>query len=91
MTNNNFKTFIGNALPTVVLSTASPYKFPQSVLKSINGKKIVDAFTASYTLEDLTAMPIPEQIKGLSTKVKRFTKVIEKEQAFDAVMEFIKK
>ncbi len=85
-----FKSFKGNNLPTVVLSTASPYKFPQSVLKAINEKTVTDAFKASYELEDLTAMPIPEQIKELKNKEKRFTKVIEKDQAFDAVLEFIK-
>ena len=85
-----FKSFKGNNLPTVVLSTASPYKFPQSVLKAINEKTVTEAFKASYELEDLTAMPIPEQIKELKNKEKRFTKVIEKDQAFDAVLEFIK-
>ena len=52
----------------VVLSTASPYKFPQSVLKAIVGKNVADAFDASKKLENETGMPIPDAILGLNKK-----------------------
>ena len=84
-----FKSFTDDKYKTVILSTASPYKFPQSVLKAIIGKNVSDAFNASYKLEEETGMPIPEEIKGLKNKEKRFTKVIEREETLKAVNEFI--
>ena len=84
-----FKSFTDDKYKTVILSTASPYKFPQSVLKAIIGKNVSDAFNASYKLEEEPGMPIPEEIKGLKNKEKRFTKVIEREETLKAVNEFI--
>ena len=75
--------------PMVVLSTASPYKFPQSVYKAITGKKITDAFTSAYKLNELTAEEIPEQILNLKDKELRFTKVVDKKDIFDSVKEFL--
>ena len=75
---------------TVVLSTASPYKFPESVLCAITGKKCQDAFASASKLLSETAMPIPEKILELKKKEKRFNLVIEKEQAEKIVLDFIK-
>ncbi len=74
---------------TVVLSTASPYKFAIDVLKAITGKTEKDAFKAAKKLYVETATPIPEQISALESKEKRFTKVIERDKTVEAVMEFI--
>ena len=71
---NNFLSFTENKNPTVVLSTASPYKFTQSVLKAIMGKSVSDAFKGAEKLMNETAMPIPEQISSLKNKERRFTK-----------------
>ncbi len=78
-------------LQTVVLSTASPYKFPQSVLKAITGKKSEDAFKCAEILFDKTAFPIPEQIEGLRKKEKRFTEVIDRTETVSSVMNFVSK
>ena len=78
-------------LPVVVLSTASPYKFSQNVYKSLTGKNELDAFKAAEKLYNETATPIPEQIRLLKTKERRFNKVIEKTQTVQAVMDFISK
>lgn len=80
-----------NPKNTVILSTASPYKFPQSVYKALTGKNELDAFKATEKLFNQTATPIPEQIKTLKTKEKRFTTVIEKTETLNAVLEFINK
>jgi len=88
---DGFKCETDNELNTVVLSTASAYKFSQNVLKSITGKAQPDAFKAAKTLNEETAAPIPEQITALGTKTRRFNKVIDRTQTVDAVMEFISK
>ncbi len=87
---NNFKRYTGDELPTVVLSTASPYKFTQSVLKAIGGKVEKDAFLCAEKLYSLTAMPVPEQIRSLKGKERRFNKVIERNETEKAVLEFVK-
>ncbi len=75
--------------PVVVLSTASPYKFPQTVYKAINGKYIADAFIATAKLNELSAAPIPTQISELKKKPVRFDKMIDKNQTGTAVFEFV--
>lgn len=76
-------------LPIVVLSTASPYKFPQNVLLALSGKNTKDAFNASEKLRDLTAYPIPNQISELKVKAVRFNESVDKTGTKDAVIKFI--
>ncbi len=78
-------------IPSIVLSTASPYKFPQSVLKAITGKNVTDAFKSAQTLNSQTAMEIPKQILELKEKEIRFNTVIDKKEIFDKVKEFVAK
>lgn len=84
-----FKGFYEDAGKTIVLSTASPYKFPQSVLKALTGKGVGDAFDASKKLENLTGMPMPEGLKTLRNKKKRFNTEIDRNKTKEAVDEFI--
>lgn len=87
---NTFEGYGESDGATVVLSTASPYKFPESVLNAIMGKKGKDAFDSANKLCNETAMPIPEKITELKSKEKRFNLVIEKEEAEKTVLDFIK-
>ncbi len=86
---NRFVEDTGNKNATVVLSTASPYKFAHDVLKAIDGSAPADAFKSAYKLNEQTAFPIPEQILTLKEKEKRFTKIINRDKTVEAVMEFI--
>lgn len=76
---------------TVVLSTASPYKFTKDVLTAINGKAPEDAFKCAQKLFELSALPVPEQLVALKTKDKRFTQVVERTDALKEIMDFIGK
>lgn len=73
----------------VVLSTASPYKFCQTVLKAITGKSPSDAFISANMLMNETACPVPNQITELKTKEKRFSNVIDKKDTEKAVYDFV--
>ena len=56
--------------PAVILSTASPYKFSESVLASLQGEDAVkgmDAFRCAQKLEELSGVPVPRQIRELQT------------------------
>ncbi len=59
----DYRLATGDANPTVVLSTASPYKFAQSVLEALTGIRQPDGLRPGGT----TAMPnrIPVQLAGL--------------------------
>lgn len=67
----------------VVLSTASPYKFPGSVLKAVGQPVPQDEFEALKELEQFSKLPAPEALKNLQTMPVRFTQIIEKEQILD--------
>ena len=84
-----FIDYTNNDNTVVVLSTASPYKFAHDVLRAINGKVPEDAFKCANMLYEQTATPIPNQILELKTKERRFTKVIDKNDTVNAVMEFV--
>jgi len=77
--------------PTVIVSTASPYKFSQDVLYAITGNDVNDSFKASKRLYTATAMPIPDNLLQLKEKSVRFEETAEREKIFDKVLEFIQK
>lgn len=87
---NKFVNYTDSQDKTVILSTASPYKFPQVVLQAITGKNEKDAFKASDKLSNETAMPIAEQILALKTKEKRFFNQVEKQEVLSEILDFIK-
>ena len=51
--------------PTVILSTASPYKFPAAVLSALGEKPDCDEFQMMDALEELTGVPMPQNLRGL--------------------------
>ena len=51
--------------PTVVLSTASPYKFPAAVLSALGKLPDCDEFAMMDALEILTGVPMPANLRGL--------------------------
>lgn len=52
---------------TVVLSTASPYKFAPAVLAALGQKVPDDAFAAMAELQTLTGVPVPTPLAELQT------------------------
>ena len=76
-------------LPAVIVSTASPYKFPADVYEAITGEREDDAFEATKKLNEETALEIPEPLQGLKTKAVRFNDVIPKEDVAKAVLQYI--
>ncbi len=71
----------GDETPTVIVSTASPYKFSKAVLDAVtSGAYTADnEFDMVSELEALTGMPAPAPLKGLKGKTPRFTTVCEKD------------
>ena len=58
----------GTKAPLVILSTASPYKFPAAVLAAIGGKTGGDEFAQMDSLASLTGVPVPRALASLRGK-----------------------
>lgn len=70
----------GDMTPTVIASTASPYKFGASVLSALAGENAQgDEFEMVAQLEDMTKVAAPIQLKGLKDKEVRFNNVCDKD------------
>ena len=72
--------------PMVVLSTASPYKFPAAVLSAIGGDLSGDEFDQMERLSEITGVPIPRNLATLRGKEERHTGVIDKEDMLEFVL-----
>ena len=76
----------GDSRPMVVLSTASPYKFPAAVLEAIGGDLTGDEFDQMERLEAVTGVAIPKNLSTLRGKLERHTGVINKDEMLDFVL-----
>ena len=74
--------------PMVVVSTASPYKFPQDVMYAVTGNDIKDSFKAIKHLHMATAMKVPKSLSKLREKKVRFTEVADKDKLYERVLAF---
>ncbi|MCR4677059.1 MAG: threonine synthase [Sphaerochaetaceae bacterium] len=79
-----------SSTPTVVLSTASPYKFPQAVLKALGQSEEGNCFDLLRRLNGYTGVPVPQNLKNLEGKKVRFNKSIEKNEINDFVLSTLK-
>ena len=77
----------GDDRAMVVLSTASPYKFPVAVLTAIGGDTSGDEFQQMERLSAMTGVAIPKNLAGLQGKPERHTGVIEKDTMLDYVLD----
>ena len=63
--------------PVVVLSTASPYKFPAAVLNALGETPDEDEFAALEQLHGVTGVAIPQNLAALRTMEVRHRDVID--------------
>ncbi len=77
----------GDNIPTVIASTASPYKFAASVLSAVSDKTAASEFDTVRLLSEITNTEIPAPIKALETAKIRFNDICEKDNMLSAVFE----
>lgn len=78
----------GDETKTVIVSTASPYKFPRSVACSIGIETDgLDDFVCATKLSEETELKIPEAIDGLENRRVIHSKVFSKTEMPEAVKE----
>lgn len=75
----------GDKSPTIIASTASAYKFSDSVAKSIGLGEEKDGFAYISALNKKTDVKIPEGLKNLENKEIRHTGVLDIEQMQESV------
>lgn len=71
--------------PTIVLSTASPYKFCKDVYEAITSKQIDDDFEAMDALHTFTNVEIPSNLATLKNMPIRFTRSITLNEAMHTI------
>lgn len=76
--------------PTVIVSTASPYKFADAVLRAVTNDSVPDDdFARLDVLAECTDTVIPEPIRTLQSRPIRFDRVCEKNEMKDAVRDML--
>ena len=69
----------------VIASTASPFKFCQSVISALGGTVSGDGTELLDQLHDMTGAPIPAPLAALSGLKPRFDLVIDRENILNTV------
>lgn len=80
----------GDETHTLVVSTASPFKFCDSVL---SGLGVTDLATGTGLLDQLsekTGIPVPPPLAALKNKASRFDKTVSTDRMSDQVLEMLK-
>ena len=72
--------------PVVILSTASPYKFPAAVLEGIGEAARGDEFAVMEQLHAVTGVPVPKNLTGLKERKVLHKDVIAPEEMLDYVL-----
>ena len=82
----------GDDIPTVIDSTASPYKFSKAVLNAVKSGNIdsADEFDMVDELNKVSSLEVPEPLKSLKNKTVRFTDVCNKSDMSEMVFRLLK-
>ena len=83
---DEYRAQTGDMTQSVVVSTASPYKFAASVLEALEGSSPANEFDALAELEQATNVACPPPLRGLDKKPVRFNTVCDAAQMVDYVV-----
>lgn len=78
----------GDMTPTVIVSTANPYKFSRDVYAAISEGSETDDFSAIRRLNLLTGFEVPEGLAELKNLPRRFTEVLDKTELINKILEY---
>ena len=79
----------GDTTPTVIVSTASPYKFPSSIVRAIDSvhQEKTDDVDAIITINELSKIDIPQAVKTALTAPIRHQKTVTIEEMRSVVVD----
>ncbi len=85
-----YRAITGDRARTVIVSTASPYKFAGSVLEALGRENLPeDDFEKAELLEQISGVPVPQPILELRQAQPRFHDCCAPEEMEAAVAEFL--
>ena len=82
----------GSDRPILVVSTASPFKFPDTILSALGEAVPENEAERIYALEDATGLTAPKCLRSLKDKAERFTDVSAPElmgNALDSILQSV--
>ncbi len=85
----DYKKDFGKEIPVVVLSTASPYKFPAAVSKALNLPFEGDEYKQIEAIQNKTGITVPKNLSSLQNKPVLHNQVIDKDKIIDYVLEVL--
>ena len=88
---NDYLTETGDQTKTVVVSTASPYKFAHDVYAAVSGKDEPDPFKAVKKLHSYTMTAIPKEISELQYLEPIHTDVVAVKDIEKAIFAYFEK
>ena len=80
----------GDDTVTLVVSTASPFKFCSAVLDALGVSEVKSGTDILDQLSELTGVEVPAPLANLKGKQRRFDSVTEKENMVDQVLAMLK-
>ena len=80
----------GDQTPSLVVSTASPFKFCDSVLNALGVRNLDQGLGIIDQLSQYTGVSAPAPLENLKGKAVRFDQVTDKEHMADRVLEILK-
>ena len=87
---DDYRRETGDDTPAVFVSTASPYKFCDSVLSSIGQIPVENSVDRIAQMVELTGVAAPVRLAALKGKTPRFGDVTEREKMEEKVLEFLR-
>ena len=80
----------GDGTPAIVVSTASPFKFCDSVLTALGVREQAEGTALLDQLSALTGVPVPAPLAALKDKAVRFRETVARERMADPVLEMLR-
>ncbi len=86
----DYKKVTGEDIPTVIASTANPFKFVPDVLRSLTGEETGDdIFGAAQKLAEVSKSAVPDKITELKTKPVLHHGAVKKSGLADVIIKFV--
>ena len=79
----------GDRTPTLIASTASPFKFETSVMRALGKPCDMDDLDLADALSAVSGVPVPAAVSGLRGAEIRHKKTCRREEMEAAVLEFL--
>ncbi len=85
----DYRKAFSDDIPVVVLSTASPYKFPAAVSKALGLSIDGDEYNQIEAIKEKTGIAVPKNLSTLQSKPVLHDEVIEKDEIIDYVLKVL--